>query len=131
MLSALIATTDRPLRMARTATSLVRDRRERPAAEQREDGTGQGTHAAAVPSAVSFTEARTEGPAPVEVAYERQGSGEPLLLLYGLGHHREAWERIVPLLAERYETIAIDLPGFGQSPDLAPAVPRDLRTVAA
>jgi pimeloyl-ACP methyl ester carboxylesterase len=62
------------------------------------------------------------------VAYERCGTGEPLLLLHGLGHQRQAWEPVVPLLTQGYDTIAIDLPGFGQSPDLAPAVPRDLQT---
>ncbi|WP_434976311.1 alpha/beta fold hydrolase [Streptomyces mirabilis] len=87
--------------------------------------------AAVTPPGVSFAEARAEGLAPVTVAYERRGTGEPLLLLHGLGHHRKAWERVVPLLAQEYETIAIDLPGFGQSPDLDPAVPRDLETAVA
>ncbi|WP_316959542.1 alpha/beta fold hydrolase [Streptomyces sp. TRM68367] len=80
---------------------------------------------------MSFAEARAEGLMPVAVAYERQGTGEPLLLLHGLGYHRRAWGRVVPLLGEDYQTIAIDLPGFGQSPDLGPGVPRDLDTAVA
>ncbi|MFE9399960.1 alpha/beta fold hydrolase [Streptomyces flavidovirens] len=75
----------------------------------------------------SFVEVRAAGLAPVTVAYERQGYGEPLILLHGVGHHRRAWDAVVPLLTE-HETIAMDLPGFGESPDLGRAVPRDLET---
>ncbi|MGW6395079.1 alpha/beta fold hydrolase [Streptomyces sp. NPDC055103] len=76
----------------------------------------------------SFVEGRAPGLAPVIVAYERRGNGEPVVLLHGAGHHRGAWEGVVPLVHEERETIALDLPGFGQSPDLDPAVPRDLET---
>ncbi|WP_308296249.1 alpha/beta fold hydrolase [Streptomyces sp. ISL-96] len=64
------------------------------------------------------------------VAYERLGDGEPLVLLHGVGHHRQAWDAVVPSLTG-HETIALDLPGFGESPDLDPAVPRDLETTVA
>lgn len=49
------------------------------------------------------------------IVYERLGRGEPLLLLHGLGHRRQAWDPVVRALAERYEVFALDLPGFGQS----------------
>jgi pimeloyl-ACP methyl ester carboxylesterase len=51
-------------------------------------------------------------------AYSRTGRGEPLVLLHGLGSSRAAWEPIMPALAERFDVIAIDLPGFGASPPL-------------
>ncbi|WP_158879474.1 alpha/beta fold hydrolase [Amycolatopsis anabasis] len=51
-----------------------------------------------------------------KVVYERTGDGEPLVLIHGVGHRRQAWAPVVPLLAPRREVIAIDLPGFGESP---------------
>ncbi|MFF8831263.1 alpha/beta fold hydrolase [Streptomyces sp. NPDC015131] len=77
----------------------------------------------------------TDGGAPtaaptVTVAYERCGAGEPLVLLHGLGDDRRVWDGVVPLLPGR-ETIALDLPGFGDSPPLDPAVPWDLDTAVA
>ncbi len=53
------------------------------------------------------------------LAYTRNGSGEPLVLLHGLGSSRQAWNRVIPLLAERFDVVAIDLPGFGDSAPLA------------
>lgn len=52
------------------------------------------------------------------LAYTRSGSGEPLVLLHGLGLSRQAWNPVIPLLAERFDVIAIDLPGFGDSAPL-------------
>jgi pimeloyl-ACP methyl ester carboxylesterase len=53
------------------------------------------------------------------LAYTRSGSGEPLVLLHGLGSSRQAWNPVIPLLVERFDVIAIDLPGFGDSAPLA------------
>ncbi|MEV4410701.1 alpha/beta fold hydrolase [Catellatospora sp. NPDC049609] len=52
----------------------------------------------------------------IEVAYERRGAGEPLLLIHGIGHHWRAWEPVLDTLAAAHDVIAIDLPGFGRSP---------------
>jgi pimeloyl-ACP methyl ester carboxylesterase len=125
--SSLITTANRPVRAAQGAASFLGDRKSRQADAQPERTPGPGVDPAAA-WGVSFSQARVPGLAPVTVAYERQGSGEPLLLLHGLGHRRQAWQRVVPLLAEGYDTIALDLPGFGQSPDLDPEVPRNLET---
>ncbi|MDA2813341.1 alpha/beta hydrolase [Nocardiopsis sp. RSe5-2] len=57
------------------------------------------------------------------IVYERHGRGEPLVLLHGLGHRRQAWEPVVDELARRYEVFALDLPGFGESPGPAPDGP--------
>ncbi|MCA2213930.1 alpha/beta fold hydrolase [Jidongwangia harbinensis] len=52
------------------------------------------------------------------LAYTRRGTGEPLVLLHGIGSARQAWDPVVPALAQRYDVIAVDLPGFGESPPL-------------
>ncbi|MFI8996611.1 alpha/beta fold hydrolase [Streptomyces sp. NPDC053542] len=65
------------------------------------------------------------------LAYERHGAGEPVVLLHGLGNSRRAWDPVLPHLTDGREIIALDLPGFGESPDLDPAIPRDLPTAAA
>ena len=49
----------------------------------------------------------------------RRGSGEPLLLVHGLGGSWQSWETILDDLATHREVIAIDLPGFGETPPLA------------
>ena len=51
----------------------------------------------------------------IEIAYERQGKGSPLVLLHGypLDHH--LWDAIVPLLKDTFDLIIPDLRGFGES----------------
>ncbi|HEY8474165.1 MAG TPA: alpha/beta fold hydrolase [Natronosporangium sp.] len=46
----------------------------------------------------------------------RRGTGPPLLLLHGIGHRWQAWEPVLDRLAAAHEVIAVDLPGFGESP---------------
>ncbi|MFD7862396.1 alpha/beta fold hydrolase [Streptomyces sp. NPDC057682] len=77
----------------------------------------------------SFTVESPRGPRTVSVAYERAGSGAPLLLLHGIGHHLQAWDPVVPVLAVERDVIAVDLPGFGASPGLPDDLPYDLGTV--
>ena len=48
-----------------------------------------------------------------ELAYTRKGSGEPLVLIHGIGHRRQAWDPVFEHLAESYDVIAVDLAGFG------------------
>ncbi|GAB3419976.1 alpha/beta fold hydrolase [Flindersiella endophytica] len=50
------------------------------------------------------------------LAYERTGSGRPLVLLHGIGHSRIAWRAVAPRLAVEREIFAVDLPGHGESP---------------
>ncbi len=38
--------------------------------------------------------------------------------MHPLGADRGVWEPVLPLLAERHECIAVDMPGFGESPEL-------------
>jgi pimeloyl-ACP methyl ester carboxylesterase len=51
----------------------------------------------------------------VDLAYERTGSGEPLVLVHGLGHRRQGWNAVVPRLAAERDVIAVDLPAMGES----------------
>lgn len=50
--------------------------------------------------------------------YERRGSGSPLLLVHGLGAGRRSWDPIIDELADHRDVVAVDLPGFGESPPL-------------
>ena len=52
----------------------------------------------------------------VFLSYTRRGSGEPLVLLHGIGHRLEAFDPIVDRLAKHFDVIAVDMPGFGNSP---------------
>ncbi|UBU09287.1 alpha/beta fold hydrolase [Nonomuraea gerenzanensis] len=56
------------------------------------------------------------------LAYTRQGAGPPLVLLHGLGSMRDSWNPVIPLLAERFDVVAVDLPGFGDSEPLPPRI---------
>ena len=51
----------------------------------------------------------------IHLAYDRRGSGTPMVLLHGypLDHH--LWDGIVPLLEEEFDLILPDLRGFGES----------------
>ncbi|MET7774854.1 MULTISPECIES: alpha/beta fold hydrolase [Streptomyces] len=78
---------------------------------------------------VSFSLPSAHGPRTVTMSYARVGTGEPLLLLHGIGHHRQAWDPVVHILAAEREVIAVDLPGFGESPALPDGLTHDLGTV--
>jgi pimeloyl-ACP methyl ester carboxylesterase len=51
----------------------------------------------------------------IQLAYERRGTGAPLVLLHGypLDHH--LWDEVVPLLEDTFDLIVPDLRGFGES----------------
>lgn len=48
----------------------------------------------------------------------RRGNGRPLLLVHGLGAGLHSWDPIIDALSAHREVIAVDLPGFGQTPPL-------------
>src|SRR5712691_10920595 len=52
------------------------------------------------------------------MAFERVGSGAPLVLVHGVGHRRQAWYPVRDQLAEQRELILVDLPGHGESDPL-------------
>ncbi|MFE7135684.1 alpha/beta fold hydrolase [Streptomyces sp. NPDC057638] len=82
-------------------------------------------------SMISFSAPTPGGAQTVSLSYERTGAGDPLLLLHGIGHHRQAWDPVIRLLAGERDVIAVDLPGFGISPPLPREVPYGLESVAA
>jgi 3-oxoadipate enol-lactonase len=50
-----------------------------------------------------------------QIFWEEQGSGEPLLLVMGLGWPRQMWARHLPALADRFRVITFDNRGVGQT----------------
>ena len=56
------------------------------------------------------------------INYHRTGSGPPLVLLHGVGHHWQAWEPVIERLAVEFDVIACDTPGFGRSAPLPAGV---------
>jgi pimeloyl-ACP methyl ester carboxylesterase len=68
------------------------------------------------------------------LAFDRTGSGEPLVLLHGQGFSRRSWDPVVPALAAHRDVIAVDLPGHGESPRQPKGTgssPRDLAVAVA
>lgn len=55
---------------------------------------------------------------PAPISFDRSGSGEPLVLIHGLGATRMVWKPQLQGLAAEREVIALDMPGFGRSPRL-------------
>ncbi|WP_431074565.1 alpha/beta fold hydrolase [Microbacterium phyllosphaerae] len=57
-----------------------------------------------------------ENSAPIELYYEDQGSGQPVVLIHGYPLDGHSWERQTrELLAQGYRVITYDRRGFGQS----------------
>src|SRR3546814_13676834 len=50
-----------------------------------------------------------------EIAYLDGGSGEPLVMVHGIGADKDNWAQIAPFLRGTGRLIALDLPGFGDS----------------
>ena len=46
----------------------------------------------------------------------RRGSGAPIVFLHGLGMSASTWDACTAALSDRFATIAVDLPGHGDSP---------------
>lgn len=64
----------------------------------------------------------------MKIAWEERGSGDPLLLIQGLGYARWSWEPIVAGLAELYRVLTFDNRGIGESDK--PAGPYTARAMA-
>ena len=51
----------------------------------------------------------------IEIAYQIQGQGYPLLLISGVGYGAWFWHKLAPLLAEHYQVITFDNRGAGET----------------
>lgn len=51
----------------------------------------------------------------IRLAYERRGTGSPMVLLHGYPLDHQIWDDVTPLLADTFELIIPDLRGFGGS----------------
>jgi pimeloyl-ACP methyl ester carboxylesterase len=65
----------------------------------------------------------------IEMYYEITGSGDPLVLISGLGYGLWWWHKMIPTLAEHYRVIAFDNRGAGQTDK--PAGPYNVAMLAA
>jgi 3-oxoadipate enol-lactonase len=54
------------------------------------------------------------------LAVEKQGAGDPVVLLHGLGSTANVWEPAVRALADRFTLLRYDLEGAGRSPSAGP-----------
>ena len=59
----------------------------------------------------------------MQLNHHRGGSGEPLVLIHGIGSRWQMWEPVLESLEREREVVAIDLPGFGASPMPRPVPP--------
>jgi pimeloyl-ACP methyl ester carboxylesterase len=64
----------------------------------------------------------------IELYYEIQGSGRPLILLHGGLMSSEMFGPILPALTERHQVILVDLQGHGRTADIDR--PLDVRLIA-
>ncbi len=57
----------------------------------------------------------------IEINYQEEGSGYPLILIHGLNGDLTAWVLVMPELSKHYRTLALDVRGHGgtSKPDQA------------
>src|SRR3954447_8670902 len=90
-----------------------------PSAEGLQPHRGRGRDLRRIrPRAVSRGRGRRSG----ELNYVRGGGGDPLLLLHSLGGSLIQWSPVIDALAAERDVIAVDMPGFGESPELPDGV---------
>lgn len=68
---------------------------------------------------------------PLALAHARVGAGEPLLLVHPLGADRHVWDPVLESLAADHDCVAVDMPGFGDSPELPAEVRATPAAIAA
>jgi pimeloyl-ACP methyl ester carboxylesterase len=66
----------------------------------------------------------------VRLNHHRSGSGEPVLLIHGVGSQWQAWEPVIGAVARQRDVIALDLPGMGGSPTLPIGVTPNVAALA-
>ena len=58
------------------------------------------------------------------------GSGEPLLLIHGIGSTWRVWKPVLDRLEASHEVLAVDVPGFGRSAPLPPGTRPTIEAMA-
>jgi pimeloyl-ACP methyl ester carboxylesterase len=67
----------------------------------------------------------------VTLNHDLRGAGKPLVLIHGIGHHWQGWLPLLePLNEAGFQTLALDLPGFGASSPLAPSTSPTIAALA-
>ncbi len=61
----------------------------------------------------------------IDIHYEVQGRGEPLLMIQGLGHSSRFWFLQLPVLQQHFRTVVYDCRGVGRS-----SKPKEIYTIA-
>ena len=51
----------------------------------------------------------------IRLAYERTGQGFPILFIHGFPRDRRLWRKVIPSLTDRFDTVAYDRRGYGES----------------
>lgn len=52
----------------------------------------------------------------VSISFDNEGNGETtIILVHGWSNNRSIWDAQVSHFSEKYQVIAVDLPGFGKS----------------
>jgi pimeloyl-ACP methyl ester carboxylesterase len=79
-------------------------------------GAGVGLDVArAAPSVAPSSEPLDAKAEAKKIAFDRVGSGEPILFISGFPSTRRSWSQLIPLLSDKYQCIPADLPSFGDS----------------
>jgi pimeloyl-ACP methyl ester carboxylesterase len=80
------------------------------------DRSPAGQQAMSLKSSTPALDAASEAK---KIAFDRVGAGARILLISGFPQTRLSWNRLVPLLAHKFQCIPADLPSFGDSGILA------------
>jgi pimeloyl-ACP methyl ester carboxylesterase len=51
----------------------------------------------------------------MKLAIESFGTGEPLVLIHGMGSAATAWKPIIGDLKNKFKVVTVDLPGHGRT----------------
>ena len=88
---------------------------------------GINENSAAQPNLPQELDARAEAG---KIAFDRVGSGEKVLMISGFPETRLSWNKLTPLLSQKFQCIPADLPSFGDSEILtAPATTENVGRV--
>jgi pimeloyl-ACP methyl ester carboxylesterase len=66
----------------------------------------------------------------VQLNHHRLGAGPTLVLIHGIGSRWQIWEPVLDRLARERDVVALDLPGFGDSPMPPPGTPPGASSLA-